>query len=415
MKRKESKYELIFKTPREVLQPFFIELAIFGGYDELLYIYDKQKKDVEMYLSSANRIKLARVGLKLFYDGKRIEKLLQKEYLLSQKFNIFLATINLTKVKATNKIWIKNILKDYYHHFVEYSNIYRFTESFYSPLVDQTIKTFISENIQNKNLVNYFCSLLLNSSEKEKVTKKRKEILFSLKADNKFIQLCDSVRKIGKAKLAMRTKLDNYWDFLEKFLEKIAKLLMISSAQIKSLFYSELLVILTSPKISIDRNTLDKANRRNEFFVAQKVSSKYIYYTGLNARNIANSVRPEIKENIAKINGDIASEGYAKGRVIILPVGISKEGKEKLKQKMTRMEYGDIVVAENIGPEMITVCHKATAMVADEGGINSHAAIISRELEIPSIVNTKIATKVLCDGDLVEIDANKGIIKNYVR
>ena len=72
MKRKESKYELIFKTPREVLQPFFIELAIFGGYDELLYIYDKQKKDVEMYLSSANRIKLARVGLKLFYDGKRI-------------------------------------------------------------------------------------------------------------------------------------------------------------------------------------------------------------------------------------------------------------------------------------------------------------------------------------------------------
>ncbi len=48
---------------------------------------------------------------------------------------------------------------------------------------------------------------------------------------------------------------------------------------------------------------------------------------------------------------------------------------------------------------------------ADEGGITCHAAIVSRELKKPCIIGTRIATKVLKDGDLVEVDANKGIVK----
>ena len=54
---------------------------------------------------------------------------------------------------------------------------------------------------------------------------------------------------------------------------------------------------------------------------------------------------------------------------------------------------------------------KAKAIITNEGGITCHAAVISRELGIPCIVGTKIATKVLKDGDLVKVDANKGIVK----
>jgi pyruvate,water dikinase len=54
---------------------------------------------------------------------------------------------------------------------------------------------------------------------------------------------------------------------------------------------------------------------------------------------------------------------------------------------------------------------KAAAIITDEGGINSHAAIISRELKKPCIIGTKIATQVLKDGDFVEIDANRGVVK----
>jgi len=54
---------------------------------------------------------------------------------------------------------------------------------------------------------------------------------------------------------------------------------------------------------------------------------------------------------------------------------------------------------------------KASAIVTDEGGLLSHAAITSRELNKPCIIGTKVATKVLRDGDLIEVDANKGLVK----
>ena len=62
-------------------------------------------------------------------------------------------------------------------------------------------------------------------------------------------------------------------------------------------------------------------------------------------------------------------------------------------------------------PDMVVTMQKSSAIVTNEGGITCHAAIISRELEKPCIIGTKIATQVLKDGMLVEVDANKGVIK----
>ena len=62
-------------------------------------------------------------------------------------------------------------------------------------------------------------------------------------------------------------------------------------------------------------------------------------------------------------------------------------------------------------PDFMPLMRKAKAVITDEGGITCHAAIVSRELGIPCIIGTKIATKVLKDGDMVEVDANKGIVR----
>lgn len=51
------------------------------------------------------------------------------------------------------------------------------------------------------------------------------------------------------------------------------------------------------------------------------------------------------------------------------------------------------------------------AIVTDEGGITCHAAIISRELNIPCVIGTKKATKVFQDGDIIEVDANDGVVR----
>jgi len=77
------------------------------------------------------------------------------------------------------------------------------------------------------------------------------------------------------------------------------------------------------------------------------------------------------------------------------------------------MKKGDILVAAMTSPDYILAMKKASAIITDEGGMTCHAAIVSRELGIPCIVNTKIATRVLKDGDLVEVDTKKGVINIF--
>lgn len=62
-------------------------------------------------------------------------------------------------------------------------------------------------------------------------------------------------------------------------------------------------------------------------------------------------------------------------------------------------------------PDFVPIMKRASAFVTDEGGITCHAAIVSREMKKPCIIGTKIATQVLKDGDLVEVDADKGVVK----
>jgi pyruvate,water dikinase len=62
-------------------------------------------------------------------------------------------------------------------------------------------------------------------------------------------------------------------------------------------------------------------------------------------------------------------------------------------------------------PEFVPLMKKASAIVTDEWWITCHAAIVSRELWIPCVIWTKIATQVLKDWDLVEVDADNWIVR----
>jgi phosphoenolpyruvate synthase/pyruvate phosphate dikinase len=80
------------------------------------------------------------------------------------------------------------------------------------------------------------------------------------------------------------------------------------------------------------------------------------------------------------------------------------------KTDMHKINDGEILVAHTTSPVLMPAIKKAAALVTDEGGIGCHAAIVSRELKKPCIIGTKVATQVLHDGDLVEVDANTGTI-----
>jgi len=102
-----------------------------------------------------------------------------------------------------------------------------------------------------------------------------------------------------------------------------------------------------------------------------------------------------------EIKGQIAFKGRVTGRV-----------RKILKtSEISTLKKGEILVTYMTVPDFLPAMQKAAAFVTDEGGITCHAAIVAREMNKPCIIGTKIATKVLHDGDRVEIDAYVGVVK----
>lgn len=75
---------------------------------------------------------------------------------------------------------------------------------------------------------------------------------------------------------------------------------------------------------------------------------------------------------------------------------------------LSEFNEGDILVTTITDPTMVQAMIKAAAIVTDIGGITSHPAILSREMGIPCVVNTKLATKTIKDETLLIVDGTKG-------
>ncbi len=126
--------------------------------------------------------------------------------------------------------------------------------------------------------------------------------------------------------------------------------------------------------------------------------------TGQEIKLVKNNLAPFIKSASVKddsLRGFIGNKGYAKGPVRL----VLKES------DFAKVKTGDILIARMTSADYIVVMKKAAAFVTDEGGITSHPAIVAREMNKPGIVGTKYATQIFKDGDMVEVDANKGIVR----
>jgi phosphohistidine swiveling domain-containing protein len=101
------------------------------------------------------------------------------------------------------------------------------------------------------------------------------------------------------------------------------------------------------------------------------------------------------------IKGQTVFPGKITGRVIVV----------MHKKKLTEIKNNDILVTPMTEFDYIPYLDTVSAIITDEGGITCHAAIIARELKKPCIIGTKIATKVLKDGDFVEVDSANGVVR----
>jgi len=111
--------------------------------------------------------------------------------------------------------------------------------------------------------------------------------------------------------------------------------------------------------------------------------------------------KQEKSDDIKEITGMCASVGKCVGKVkVCLTI-----------KDLKKLEEGDILVTAMTRPEFFQSMKTAAAFVTDEGGLTCHAAIVAREFNKPCIIATKNATKLLKDGDLVEVNADHGVVK----
>ncbi len=154
------------------------------------------------------------------------------------------------------------------------------------------------------------------------------------------------------------------------------------------------------PRLSSDRKQfLKELEQRTEIIYVMSDLHDAVIFTNASAVSLHAFLESKLS-SFSSLKGMIASKGKAIGIVKVINK-VSEFGS---------FQKGDILVSAMTRPEFLPIMEKAAAIVTDEGGITSHAAIVSRELGIPCIIGTKTATRVLKTGQKVEVDAVNGVV-----
>ncbi len=283
----------------------------------------------------------------------------------------------------------EKLLKAHYKKYYWTKYLFLGTQGVYDYAYYQTeIKRILSEGSPTKQLAD------IKTKFKEEVAKR--EAL---------------IKKLG-VKGAWKTILDQWGGFMitkiyrrygqifllykmEFVLKEIARRHGLSLMQIRFMLPSEVNTLMKTGKAP------KNLHERTKFCVYFTEKNFEKIYTGKEAERLAKQTERKVDHNVTQLYGQTGCPGYGKGRVKIV---IRAED-------MAKFEKGDILVSIATDPDIVPAMKKAAAIVTEQGGITSHAAIVSRELGVPCVIGTKIATKVLKDGDLVEVDANQGIVR----
>ena len=195
-----------------------------------------------------------------------------------------------------------------------------------------------------------------------------------------------------------------HWD-AERLFRAISRQLNIPGQLLKYALPEEVIGFLRNQR-SVDKVKLQK--QYNNFFLKIKKDGTVNVKIGKAAQEIIDDfiVLRRQAASLGNFRGRPASPGTVRGLVRVI-----QDARE-----CDIFKHGEILVTAMTSPDYMPAVRRAVAIITDEGGVTSHAAIISRELDIPCLVGTKNATQVLRTGDMVEVNADKGrvkIIKRY--
>lgn len=208
-------------------------------------------------------------------------------------------------------------------------------------------------------------------------------------------QLKNFFTQLEEARVYAETVLAETEKFVEQMAEQIAKKEKLLPSLVLCCTYEEIENYLNGHPLP----TLAVLKKRDQDFAVFADQKQIVNFVGQEAKQVE-EILAQVKSS-ETLQGTVAQKGKVTGRVRVI----------NDPKKTQNFQIGDILVASMTRPEFLPLMNKAAAFVTDAGGLLSHAAITARELKKPCIIGTKIATKFFKDGDMVEVDAEKGIVK----
>ena len=187
---------------------------------------------------------------------------------------------------------------------------------------------------------------------------------------------------------------------LRTLYQEIAKRLNLSISQVRLFYEAELIGCLLNKKST--KKTL-KTKENSWGFGFNKKMSKRVNFSGPEVKKLLAYLAtfPDNLHQESEKQGVCASAGKARGLVRIISSPTQND----------QVNEGDILITYATTVDYLPAMKKAAAIITEVGGLTCHAAVVSREFGIPCIIAVKNAMTNFKDGDLVEVNANEGVIK----
>lgn len=285
-------------------------------------------------------------------------------------------------------------------------NISQYLEKFYWMKTDfykteeitrESIIKDVKKEIKNKGLTKIKNEIIKIKENNKNRIEKKKKILKELK-----------LTKEDKKDLVFAEEIFRWFD-LRKFvymghlaklflmIEKIAKISKMEYHEISMYSISEMIEFLKSGK-KVPKNTIKK--REESTLLVYQKNRLDLFYGQAGKKLFENILDRDLKKEISGLVASKGKGGIIRGKIRVI---INPEEKEFLRD--------EILVTSMTRVEFVPLMRRAKAIITNEGGMACHAAIVSRELGIPAIIGTKSATRILKDGDIVEMNMQSGEIK----
>lgn len=320
-------------------------------------------------------------------ESLAVLKLFKKIQVDKDALKIFRQSKNLEELSAGTKASFRKLAKDY--GWLQYYFLGPAADAgYYYSLLKKRLRINASKEIYRK------------AREMEELKRFQQNAAKTFNQDELYkIKMLREFSYLKEARKEIQAYYPNY--AMHNWFSEIARRFYWSVLQSKYVTKDEYKGILVNNKKPLNSNLL---NERYKCCAHILYKGKVRLYTGTKARELKKMFIQEKQakiKNIKELTGTTAYPGKVKGIVKI--INSTKD--------LEKFNDNDILVSFSTNPSLVPAMNRAAAIVTNTGGVTCHAAIVSRELKIPCVIGTNIATKILKDGDLAEVDADKGVVK----